>query len=80
MTPWFIATGKFDPSDSEWQKYVAWSGLAHLDELVSLDASLCPTVLPEMKAEYWNHVVNDDFMLRFFTDFDYLCKETAGIE
>ena len=80
MTPWFIATEKFDQSDAGWRKYIAWSGLEQLGELVSLDGSLCPTVLPDIKPEYWNHIVNQDFMLHFFVDLDYLRHETADIQ
>src|SRR5262249_19196692 len=79
MNPWFIATEKFDPSDAGWQKYIAWSGLEQLDEVVSLDSSLCPTVLPDIKPEYWNHIVNEDFMLQFFTDLDYLRGEISTV-
>ena len=39
--------------------------------------SLCPPVLPKIKTEYWNHIVNEDFMLHFFLDLDYLRNETA---
>jgi hypothetical protein len=80
MMPWFIATERFDQSNAGWRKYIGWSGLKQLDEVVSLDASLCPTVLPNIKAEYWHHIVNEDFMLQFFTDFDYLLNETADIQ
>lgn len=80
ITPWFIATEKFDRSHARWAKYIAWSGLRQLDEVVSLDSSLCPTVLPNIKTEYWKHIVNEDFMLQFFTDLDYLRGETADIQ
>ena len=80
MTPWFIATTKFDKSDKAWEKYIAWSRLGQLDELVSLDGILCPTVLPEIKPEYWSRIVNEDFMLQFFTDSDYLGREIADIQ
>jgi len=79
MIPWFVATQKFDKSDATWAKYIAWSGLKQLDEIVSLDSSLCPTVLPDIKTEYWNHIVNEDFMLLFFTDLDYLRGEISAI-
>jgi hypothetical protein len=80
MTPWFIATERFDQCDARWGKYIAWSGLEQLDEVVSLDGSLCPTVLPDIKSEYWNHIVNEDFMLHFFVDLDYLRNETTDIQ
>jgi hypothetical protein len=79
-TPWFIATEKFDKSDDAWEKYIAWSKLEQLDELVSLDGILCPTVLPEIKPEYWSRIVNEDFMLKFFTDPDFLEREISGIK
>lgn len=79
MTPWFIATEKFDQSSSGWKKYIAWSGLEQVNEVISLDSSLCPTVLPEIKIEYWNHIVKEDFMIQFFTDLDYLRGEIANI-
>lgn len=79
MRPWFIATKKFDALDVGWEKYIAWSGLVQLEEVVSLDDMLCPTVLPEIKPEYWSRIVNEDFLLSFFLDVDFLRAETAGI-
>jgi len=80
MQPWFIATQRFDSSDVGWQKYLAWSRLEQLNEVISLDPSLCPSVLPEIKREYWDHIVNEDFLLNFFVDLDYLRGETAGVQ
>lgn len=79
MIPWFVATAKFDKTDATWAKYIAWSGLIQLEEVVSLDSGLCPTVLPDIKPDYWNHIVNEDFMLHFFTDLDYLRGEISSI-
>jgi len=81
MTPWFIATERFSPSDKpqDWPKYVARSGLTQLDEVVSLDCLLCPSVLREIKDTYWSHIVDEDFMLHFFTDFDFLIREVVRI-
>ena len=80
MTPWFIATERFDKSDGSWEKYIAWCGLRQLDEVVSLDPTLCPTVLPEIKPEYWDRIVNEDFMLHYFTDLDYLRSEVSSVQ
>lgn len=77
MKPWFIATQKFDNTDVAWRKYIAWSRLNQLDEVVSLDAGLCPTVLPEVKAEYWDHIVRENFMLHYFTDLGYLRNQIS---
>ena len=80
MTPWFIATERFTPDDESWNGYIQFSGLTQLKELVSLDSSLCPTILPNIKAEYWPHIVNENFMLNFFLDFDFLIEQINNIE
>ncbi|HWX53062.1 MAG TPA: hypothetical protein VN176_00585 [Verrucomicrobiae bacterium] len=81
MTPWFIVTKQFTPNDGNaWSKYIQRSGLTQLTELVSLDTMLCPTLLPKIKDDYWAHIVNEDFMIRFFVDFDFLMEQVAGIE
>lgn len=79
MNPWFIATQRFTPEDKSWNKYIQWSGLTQLKEVVSLDRALCPAVLPDTKDEYWPHIVKEDFMLRFFLDFDFLSRQIQGI-
>jgi hypothetical protein len=80
MQPWFIATDPFTSRAGEaWTKYIAWSGLTQLDEVVSLDPMLCPTLLPEVKDEYWPHIVNENFMLDFFVHLDFLLDQVAGI-
>lgn len=80
MPPWYIATETFTPRGGEaWEKYIAWSGLAQLDEVVSLDPMLCPTLLPEIRDEYWPHIVDEDFMLSFFTDLEFLLARVSGI-
>ena len=80
VQPWFIATETFTPRDvDKWSAYVAWSGLTHLDEVVSLDQMLCPTVLPKIKDEYWPHIVNQDFLLHYFVDLEFLLAQAAGV-
>lgn len=77
MTPWFTARKRFDPADGDtWDKYVAWSGLSQLDELISLDFSLCPLVLKDVKDEYWDYMA-DFRMFGFFTDLDFLRAKTV---
>jgi hypothetical protein len=41
---------------------------------------LCPTLLPEIENDYWTHIVNEDFMLHYFTDRDYLQALVAHID
>jgi len=81
MKPWFIATEPFDHRDgARWRKYIEWSGLIQLAELLSLDPILCPPVLRELKDEYWPHIVNEDFMLAFFLEADFLRRQVAHIQ
>src|SRR5258706_2093038 len=80
MQPWFIATETFRPDRGDaWAKYIEWSGLSQLDEVVSLDGMLCPTVLRDTRDEYWPHIVNEDFLLRYFTDLDFLLMQIRDI-
>jgi hypothetical protein len=79
MQPWYIATETFTPKSGEaWQKYVDWSGLTQLQEVVSLDGMLCPRVLGEVKADYWPHIVNEDYLLDYFVDLDFLRSEVRA--
>lgn len=81
MQRWFIATQTFNSQRGKaWAKYIAWSRLTQLNEVVSLDPMLCPTVLPEIKDEYWPHIVNEDFMLHFYVDLDYLLKQLSATQ
>ena len=80
MTPWFIATEPFTPANGAWEHYIEWSGLTQLVELVSLDGILCPTLLREIKEDYWPYIVNEDLMLHYFVDFDFLMRQVAEIE
>jgi hypothetical protein len=80
MIPWFIATETFTARQGEaWEKYIAWSGLTQLDEVVSLDPMLCPTLLPDIKDEYWPRIVNEEFMLHFFLDLEFLLGQISDV-
>jgi hypothetical protein len=81
MTPWFIALKTFGPADgAKWVDYVKWSGLHQLEELISLDTILCPTLLPDIRADYWPHIVNEDYHLHFFTDLAFLRRHVSAID
>ena len=80
MQPWYIATETFTPRrGGAWQKYIAWSGLTQLDEVVSLDRMLCPPLLREIRNDYWPHIVKEDFMLNFFVDLEFLLAQLSGV-
>ena len=69
----YIAVERFDPSCGErWRKYIEWSGLTQLREVVSLDGMLCPSVLGELTDEDWNHNVQAADLTSSFLDMDYM--------
>jgi hypothetical protein len=79
MQTLFVAKRPFDPSVGEaWNRYVAWSGLTQLTEVVSLDTMLCPTVPEELTAADWNYNVQADYLAFFFRSLDYLQRRVAA--
>ena len=75
-SPLFIAIEPFSPANGDaWIRYVEWSKLTQLVELVTLDAMLCPPVLKEIKDEYWPNIVNENYLLNYFTDLEFLRSE-----
>lgn len=81
MIPWFIVTEPFSPIDGDrWRKYIEWSGLTQLNELVSLDSMLCPPLLEDVRDDYWPHIVHEEYMLDYFLDLDFLKREVMGFQ
>jgi len=75
------AVKRFDPSVGEgWSKYIAWSGLTQLREVVSLDGILCPTIFQQLTAEDWHHNVQEDFKTHLFHALDYVVRKAANDE
>ena len=80
MTPLFVATERFDASDgARWENYIQWAGIPGLIEVVSLDSMLCPTILPELSDEDWNHNVQANFQLNYFYDLVHVIRRSAGV-
>jgi hypothetical protein len=75
----FSAVKRFDHGCGEaWRKFIAWSGLTQLPEVISLDVMLCPTVFQNLTAEDWEYNVQEDFKTSFFHDLDYVLRKVAG--
>ena len=80
-TPLFIATLRFDSSDGErWNEYIRWAKIPALVEVVSLDMMLCPRVVLSIEEEDWQHIVREDFRLKYFYHLDYLQKRAEGTQ
>ncbi|MFD9900827.1 hypothetical protein [Mesorhizobium sp. NPDC059025] len=76
----YTAMEKFDPSNGAvWHNYIEWSGLPQLTEVVGLDGMLNEIVLAEVKDIYWEKIVNEDFMLHFFTDPDFMLTQIDDV-
>ena len=81
LGPLYISVERFGPWIGErWHDYVQWSGLTQLEELVSLDAALCSPVLQDVRDEYWPHIVNEDFMLDYFTDLNFMLTQVSEMK
>jgi hypothetical protein len=77
----YSAVKRFDPScGDKWTKFIAWSGLTQLREVVSLDGILGPTVFRELIDEDWQHNVQEDFKITFFYDLDHVLGKVARDE
>jgi hypothetical protein len=76
----YTAVTRFGPDRDDWQKYIDWSGLTQLQEVISLDSILCPSVVQELTDEDWQHNVHEDFKTHLFRDLDYLLRKVAGNE
>jgi hypothetical protein len=79
MHVFFTAVEQFDSSHGEaWRKYIEWSGLHHLKEIVSLDPILCPSLFCQLIDEDWKHNVCEDYKTSLFHDLDYVMSRVGG--
>lgn len=79
MTFYYTARATYDKDNNKegfsWERYLEWSGLTHLTELVSVDCTLNEILVePDRKnAEDWNYIVTDQiYETGFFTSLDYV--------
>lgn len=79
MTITYTAVTRFDSDrGEEWKKFIEWSGLTQLREVISLDGILCPNVIQELTDEDWQHNVHADNKTHLFRDLDYLLCKVSG--
>ena len=83
---WYTARKAFG-SDYEvefsWDKYIEWSKLTHLSEVVSLDGLLNELAFESDfdSAEAWEYVVVVEQMItKFFNSLDYVIEQTKDLE
>jgi hypothetical protein len=59
---------------------MAGAGLPQLEEVVSLDSSLCPCAIGELERDDWKYNVQEDGLIDFFADLDYLLARVRDME
>jgi hypothetical protein len=80
MIPVFVACQKFNLSCGDsWSSYIEWSGFGHIQEIVSTDIMLCPSLIDTLIDEDWNFNIHADNRLHFFHDYEYL-KRRIGYD
>lgn len=73
MISLFVACHKFDPSCGDsWSNYIESSGFQHIQEIVSTDIMLCPSLIDTLIYEDWNFNIHADYRTHFFYDYQYL--------
>jgi hypothetical protein len=81
LRPLYIVTERFGPGvpGNGWPGFLKWSGLVQMTEVVSLDSLLCGPIVREVLDADWPHIVNEDFMLNYFVDVDYLVERVGHL-
>ena len=75
----YAALKRFDPESTDWKGYIEWAKLPQLSRIVSMDGCLCPSVFTERTDEDWNHVINENFMIDYFHDLEYLLERAQTL-
>ena len=76
---YYAAIERFDRDSGErWMGYTQWLGRTDLTRIVTLDGILCPAVVHVESSEDWAFVAQEEFMLDFFTDLDFVLRRVSG--
>jgi hypothetical protein len=73
----------YDGDGISWEKYLEWSRLTHLTELISLDGMLTELLVEPNHddADDWNHIVTDElYETGFFTTLEYVMRRSKKRE
>jgi hypothetical protein len=76
---YYTAIERFDPHNGErWLGYTRWIGRTDLIRVVTLDSILCPPVVHIQSSEDWPFVAQEEFMLDFFTNLDFVLQRVSA--
>jgi hypothetical protein len=79
VEPYFTARRRFDRASEGWEKYLEFSKIPGLIEVVGLDCTLCPPVLEEFEDEDFEFLAQE-YQFGGFSDLDHLLKRVHGIQ
>lgn len=80
MSIGYIALERFNNNyGTIWDKYLQWSKLYHVTEIVSLDCSLCPSVIQQMDEEGKKYLVDEWNYYHIFKSLDWLLNRISNI-
>lgn len=76
---YYTAVTRFGPDHGKdsWQKYIEWSGLGHVREVITLDVALCPSIVQGLSNEDWQYV-HEESKTCLLRDLDYLLGKLTG--
>ena len=80
---WFTARSIYDRDydESSWEKYVEWSRLTQLEELVSLDGILNELVFePDFETDFEEIVFEGSQVTQFFKSIDYVNRKSNYLD
>ena len=80
---WFTSRNIYDKEydESSWEKYIKWSRLNQLEELVSLDGILNDlTFEPDFDTETEEIVIEENQVTQFFKSIDYVKKKSNHLD
>jgi len=76
---YYAAIERFDRNNGErWKSFTRWLGRSDLTRIVTLDNTLCPTVVHPQSADDWEFIAQEEFMLDFYTSLDLVLNRVAG--
>jgi hypothetical protein len=80
MAIYFTAVKRFDSSAGDsWEKFVNWSGLFNLTEVITLDCSLCPSLFLDLVREDWDFIEPEVIFHDMFNNLDRVLKRTNRV-
>ena len=58
----------------KWDKYIEWSKISHVSEIISLDTMLCPSIIEDYTENDWKYQSEETDIHGLFTSFDYVIQ------